>query len=297
MGTSRGYSAPTGGNWPGLKRLVTQFGGEGGSGDDDDAAPPAPDTSGQSGGPMPLGAISPQQVLARYVAAHGGAAAMAGAVRAGGSGGSAGGGGGGSGGGSGGSGQGGGSRRIGRAAVRAGQNLGGFAARVGQAGLATALREFNLGDLVGRSADEVTRALIDRLAGPGSTMDGILAKIAMDRLRQELLAGTKTFEDVERALTGALVRLQVVGLVVRFYGHYLCTRFCRDFYESLIKKVGQDQAARSVESIKRTILSALKYRVADRDPATLNWRGPEGQKLAESILTETFQIFAVPHES
>lgn len=286
MGTSRSYGAPTSGGWPPLKKLVTQFGSDGGG----TPLPPLPPFPDPLPFPPPEYPVPPQapigpapgQLLAGYIGAHGGAIAMAG--RSGGRGG------GGGQGGSGGVGVGR-PRSIGRPVARAGQNLGRLAARVGQVGLATALREFDLADLVGRPADEVGVAIVEQLAGPGSTMDASLARIALNRLRQELLSAAKTFEDVERILRGALERVHVTGLLMQFYGHYLYERFARDFYERLVKSVGAEKARHSVESVRRTIFSSLRAKIAGRDPATVDWRGDEGRQLAERVLIETLQVF------
>lgn len=287
MGTSRGYGAPTGGGWPPLKRQVTQFGqGDGGDGPEIEL-PEKPDPTLPSDHLQPLqlprstGGVSPQRLLAGYIGAHGGAQAMAGLGR----------GGAGTGGGGGHQGGAGSSRGFGRTATRTAQNLGGFVSRVAQAGLATALREFDLGELVRRPADEVLTGLVDRLAGPGSTMDGNLAWIALNKLRQEFLSAAKTADDVERILMNTVQQLQVSGMVVQLYGHYLYEMFCRDFYEQLLKKIGADRARRSIDSIRRTIFSSLRAKVADRDASAVNWRGAEGRELAQTILVETLQIF------
>ena len=49
---------------------------------------------------------------------------------------------------------------------RVGRNLGGFVSRVSEAGLAAALRDYDLADLVGRPAQEVTAAIVERLGRP-----------------------------------------------------------------------------------------------------------------------------------
>lgn len=287
MGTSRPYGAPTGGGWPPLKKLVTQFGADGGS----DPLPPLPPFPQPvpplpPDDPTPSPSISPAHLLAAYIGAHGGAAAMAGLSSSpGGDGGRGGGGGDGPGAG------GGRPRRIGRPVSRVGQNLGGFATRVGQAGLATALRELGLADLIGRPAAEVTGAIVERLAGPGSTMDATLARIALNKLRQELLGAAKTFEDVERILRSTLEQVQVAGLLIQYYGHYLYERFARDFYERLDNSVGVEKARSSVESVRRTIFASLRAKLAGRNPIEVDWRGAEGRQLAERILAETLQIF------
>ena len=288
MGTSKSYGAPTAGGWPPLKREITRF-GTGGDGDPMPAPPPFPQ-------PIPadypastpptvehIPGQSPMSLLSHYIAANGGAATMAGHARRTGNGG----------GGSGGSGAAKGSRHMTSHVARVGQNLGGFAARVGEVGLSATLKEYNLADLVGRSAQEVTTAIVDRLAGPGSTMDASLARKALSKLRQELLGAARKYEDVERILQGIVEQVQAAGIVMQYYGHYLYERFARDFYEPLIRKIGVEKARSVVESIRRTIFASLRAKLAGRDPLAVNWRGEEGRNLAERILVETYHIFEV----
>ena len=123
-------------------------------------------------------------------------------------------------------------------------------------------------------------------------MEENLARIALDRLREELLGDARSYEDVERTLNSAVERMQVIGLVVRFYGHYIYERFCRDFYERVVQRVGREKTQRKIASIRRTIFASLEAKVAIGGP-DIDWRGREGQQLAEHILEQTFDIFTV----
>jgi hypothetical protein len=137
----------------------------------------------------------------------------------------------------------------------------------------------------------VTTGILDWLSGPGSTLDANLARIAITKLQQELLAGAKTFEDVEQVLKSTVERVQVAGLLIQYYGHYLFERFSRDFHERLVKSVGLEKARQSVESVRRTIFASLRAKLAGSSPTDIDWRGSEGQQLAETILVETLAIF------
>lgn len=296
MGTSRAYPTPKGGAWKPLKNRLDRFGSGGGS-----PVPPVPpfpqplppdlanNIANAGNRPTPSPIVRPLRLLSSYIAVNGGVAGMAGMSSA--ASGARGGGG------KGRSGSGGGGARPRRArsgrtqAARVGQSLGGFAGRVSQVGLAAALREFDLADLVGRPAQEVATAIVDRLAGPGSTMDASLARIALNKLRQELLGAAKTFEDVERILQATVEQVQVSGLLVQYYGHYLYERFARDFYETLVSKVGREKARNSFDSIRRTIFASLRAKIAGRSASEIDWRGKEGRQLADQILVETLEIF------
>jgi len=180
------------------------------------------------------------------------------------------------------------------AGVSTAQNVGGFLSRVGNVGLAEALREVGLGDLIGRSAAEITGALLDKLAGPGSTLDQAAARQALVELNDDLLKDADTFEELEKVLGETIDKDGLFAILLRFFGHYLYECFCRDFYERLIKKVGSSQAAQSLKSIRDCIESAVKAKLAGRNAKDFNWHGADGKKLSEQVLTEVLDIFEVP---
>lgn len=262
MGTSKGYRMPTGGDWTPLKKDATQFANEGGQ-----------------------GPVSPQTLLRDYLAASGGARGLARGVGGGGArgvGAGAQGGGTSSGGG-----------RTGRAAREVGRSVGGFLSSVASVGLEGALREAGLSDLVGRPAEEVSAGMLNALAEPGSTLDDHAARLALVKLNDELLRDALTYEDTERALSEALDGRGLAGILASFFGHYLYERFCRDFYENWVKKVGSSKATRLMKSIKDCIESSLKAKLVGRDVTRLNWKGREGLRLTEQVMRETLEIFEV----
>ena len=255
---------PSGGGWGPLKREATDF--------------------AQNVGIKP---VAPQSLLSHYVrlrSSSGGESVGGGGQRGSGS----------TGGSTGSRGTGGGGRAgAWRAGVGTAQRLGGFLSRVGEVGLAEALRENGLGDLVGRPASEVSGALLEEFAGPASTLDQAAAREALVELNDELLAEAETFDDVEAALGKMLDQGGVFEVLLRFFGHYLYSCFCRDFYERLLKKVGSSQAAQSLKSIKDCIQSAIMAKLSGHDPRTFDWRGTDGKKLSEQVLAEILDIYGV----
>jgi hypothetical protein len=268
MGTSRGYKMPTGGNWTPLKNEATDF--VQGTGTKD---------------------ITPANLLSDFIRAiggvkglvrgHGGSAPSAGGGQA------AGGASKGSGGGGGGSG--------GRtsAAVGTAQNLGGFLSRVGEVGLKESLRERGLDDAVGKSASDVSDALLDEFAGPASTLDNALARESLAEIRDEILTDAKTFEDVEKKLDTAIDELGIFGILASFFGHYIFKMFCRNFYEEWVKKVGDAKAASSLAQIKEYIVSSVRNKLTGREVATVDWKKDEGKQVTEGVLKETLDVFGV----
>ena len=251
MGTSKGYQAPRGGDWTDLKREATQFAKPG-------SRQSASDVSG---------------LLGSFIRAHGGAKGWA------------------SGGGSGGTGGTGGNAAIGHAARTTGRRLGGFLTGVGAGGLGQALEDMGLADLAGLSASDISGALLDKLAGPASTLDGAAVRAALAALLLELFGAATTIEAMEQLLTTVLNAQGVVKVVTRFFALYLYEYFCRFFYEAWSKKVGEAQANRSLRSVKDVIDSGLRAKLATRDVRRFNWDGPEGQQLAQAVLQDTLDIF------
>src|SRR5439155_25989197 len=124
-------------------------------------------------------------------------------------------------GGSGKGGSGGGSGGSRSAAVGTARNLGGFLSRVGEVGFQEALRERGLENIIGKSAAEVSEALVDEFAGPASTLDNALAREALADIRDEILEDAETFMDVEERLNAAIDELGVFGILASFFGHYV----------------------------------------------------------------------------
>ncbi len=265
MGTSKSYSMPSGGNWEPLKREATAFVKDGARTSvairpllrDYLKVRPISSASGSGG--------------------FGGAGSSSGASSAGGAGGS-----------------GGGRRRSGGAGVATAERIGSFFSRVGQVGLAEALREIGLGDLVGKSAAEVSNALLDELAGPASTLDQAAAREALVALQDELFKAAEIFQDVEEALTKSIDETGLVALLFRFLGHYIYQRFCTDFYERFVKQVGSSRAAQALKSIRDCIEAAITAKLVGVDLKKFKWSGPDGKRISEQVLGEIRQIFEVP---
>jgi hypothetical protein len=171
--------------------------------------------------------------------------------------------------------------------------LGWFLSRVSQVGLEEALRERGLGKIVGKPAAEIADALLDEFAGPASTLDNALARESLADIRDEILEGAKTFEDVEKQLNAVIDQIGVFGILASFFGHYIFKMFCRNFYEEWLKKVGDTKATNGLRQIKDYITSSLRTKLATRSIAAVDWKKSEGIRLSEEVLRETIEVFGV----
>jgi hypothetical protein len=88
----------------------------------------------------------------------------------------------------------------------------------------------------------------------------------------------------------------LVRILASFFGVILFECFCRDFYETWVKKVGAKKAGRSLKSIKDFIGSRLKAKLAGRDVAKIDWRGREGLRITEQVCKTLWKSTRLWHE-
>lgn len=234
MGTSSSYTAPTSGNWPKAKGAVTRFSQQGGTG----------------GGPT-----TPAQVVAAYVAAHGGAAnASTSAI-------------------------------AGRTAA---QRLGSFFGAAAT-DLRSALEKAGLTDLVGRDAAEVLAALVDQLASANSTLDESASHAAMAAVLDEQFAAADTFADLEALCSERLDMPGVLSLLEQFLVEYVYWRMAAEIGERIQKGAVTIADACKVErDLRAFIAEEVKFELALTDQATVDLNGPAGEALVARLFSEAY---------
>jgi hypothetical protein len=200
--------------------------------------------------------------------------------------------GGGGGGRGGGSGRGGG-RRAGGGSVRgAAQSFGRFVSEVATKGLAEALRTLGLGSFEGKTPEEIARALLDALCGPGSTIDAVDLRNALSALVSDLIGDATDFASAEQALGAAAGSLG--QLVQNLFGNYIYERFQTRMYAGLEAAHGATAADGCLEAVRDYVQSELRLEASSRDLAAIDWAGKEGADFVNSILDKTFEVFAEP---
>ena len=179
----------------------------------------------------------------------------------------------------------------GGAASRTATRFAGFADAVADRGLNDALHEIGLERLIGRSAGEIALSLTDELCDDGSTLEEVDARKAMSDLNKELLEDAQTYEEVTATLEERLSPGELGSLLFRFFGNYLYHRFCRVFYERIVRKHGDQKAEGLLGSMRRFITSKLRFQTHGQDLARVDWRGQEGRRVAEDVLQQTLEVF------
>lgn len=185
----------------------------------------------------------------------------------------------------------GGAQGSGMAGQRSALALGGFISDVAGRGLESALQNLDLEYLVEHSAEEILYGLVDRLAGPSSTIDDEDARNAQACLLEELLSGASTANDIESVLSEIVRNNQFESLLKRFFSLYLNEQFCRTHCGDVTKRLGGQEANNFFDEIKAYIREEFELRVDGRNLLNINWTGEEGKRLCQSVMEQTLQTF------
>lgn len=180
-------------------------------------------------------------------------------------------------------------------ATRAGSRLGGFFDAVRRDGLQYALEDVGLRELVGQPAPAVVRGLVDYLTGNGSLIDENVAQEALFDYMEEMLGNVdnKDFTALERELSQIVQQEDLGNVLQRFFGHCVFRQLRRDSEERFLKAAGIIGTRHLFRTIKDLIFEKLGAETIGRDPAQIQWHGPEGQRIAQSIMTQVWRVVEV----
>jgi len=186
---------------------------------------------------------------------------------------------------------GGGSLGSGSTARNAARNLGGFISSVGRDGLNSTLRANGLQDLVGGTVTEILLGVLSLCGGTDGDIDSVDARNALSDTMDELCQNATTPEELESLLQGQTSADALGRLLIAYFSNYLYQQFCRVFFAQLEKKHGLDVAASFLLSIKDFIHSSVKNETVGQDLSKLNWFGPEGERVTQTIMQNTLVVF------
>jgi hypothetical protein len=186
---------------------------------------------------------------------------------------------------------GGGGGKSGKSAISTARKLAGFANAVAGRGVDQALLDSGLGELVGKPAEYIISALVDHLTDPGTTLDQVDVRGALDDLWEKLLNEASTYEEVKIILEENLQVEKIGTLLFNFFSNYLYRHFCRSFFERIRTRHGELKTEEFLTSIKEFIASALENFTFGKDLARINWVGDEGRGITEEVFANTLQVF------
>jgi len=178
-------------------------------------------------------------------------------------------------------------------ASRAGAKLGGFLTGAQRVGLSQALDAEGLGELIGQTPTQVFRGLADHFIGNGSVLEDDIVREALFELRLELFGDCDTYPDLETSLSELLQRDGVDSVIRRFFGICIYKRFETHSTERLLKQVsgGVRAVKRLLREIRNYISAKLDVRTHGREFTDIDWRGAEGENIAQDILASVWRVY------
>lgn len=179
----------------------------------------------------------------------------------------------------------------GATARTAARNLGGFVSSVGRDGLESALRANGLQDLIGKPVTEILLGILGLCGGTDGDIDSVDARNALSDTMDELCQNAATPEELEKLLQDHANADALGSLLISYFSNYLYHQFCRVFFAQLEKKHGFDGAASFLSSIKDFIHSSVMNETVNQDLSKVNWFGPEGERVAQTIMQNTLAVF------
>jgi len=183
----------------------------------------------------------------------------------------------------------------GRAVSRAVSGLAGFGTALGRS-LANALNSLGVEDLRGKPAGEVISRIADHLT---EDLSGMERDVLRGALQQALynaaeLVGDPTYENLEASLQSFLAREGIEGFIELFLTQYVFDRvwlLIEDYVtnrtdneiEILNMETAIEQACRS------NVHEEIEHRRVEGIYENLDWFGPDGHRVAESVVTDLEQ--------
>lgn len=171
------------------------------------------------------------------------------------------------------------------------RSLGGFISSVGREGLDSTLHANGLQDLAGGTVTEILLGILSLCGGTDGDIDSVDARNALSDTMDELCQSATTPEELEALLQGQANAEALGSLLIAYFSNYLYQQFCRVFFAQLEKKHGLDTAASFLSSIKDFIHSSVKNETFGQDLSKVKWFGPEGDRVARTIMQNTLAVF------
>ena len=234
MGTSKDYVTGKGGAWTPYKIAASNFAKRGGD----------------------HGRV--ERVLARYVAAMGGAGALAASGA--------------------------------QASVGPTQGVAGFGAGLATEGLTPTLERLGLEHLVGQGRYEVLDGLLEALAGDGATLEDRAVLAALCEAFEELFPDeAETYEELEAT---SLDAAGVVELIERFVGRWVYDRMLPTLAEKFAHITDPEVVRRRDVELRERIVLLAQLELEDRDPLTIDWTGDEGRQILTGLVQAIYEDMA-----
>jgi hypothetical protein len=263
MGTSKDFAGSP--RWTGVKAEVTQAGG----------------------------GLVDRKVAAKLVGAFVQQLASAPSGGFGGSGGARGSGGGGGAGGGGGGGRGG---RSGGGSSRsspvrgAAQRIGSFFSDVAKVGFREAVEKIGLKNADQMTPAELALAIADLLGGEPNLFDQTAVRDAVAALMQDFANGPDSLAAFGEVLVQQAQNIESV--LENFLGNYVFEMFCSTTYKGILETHGPASAEGLAGQVRDYISTKLGDVKSSGKLSSIDWNGPAGAKMVDTLIAQTIEIFA-----
>lgn len=230
MGTSSDHTGGTGGNWTPYKHAASNFARRGGE-------------------------ARAEKVLARYVAALGGAAAAASSGRA--------------------------------AGVAAGRGIAAFGAGLASEGLTPTLERLGLGHLVGADRYDVLDGLVEALGGDGGSLEDQAVERAIIEAFQELFPDdAQSYEELEAVALGPEAVVSLIELFVAAWAYALLLPTLAEKFSHI---EDPETAQQRYSELRERMTKLVRLEIGDRDALSIDWRGAEGETILTLVVDQLYE--------
>jgi hypothetical protein len=182
---------------------------------------------------------------------------------------------------------GGGTARI--RSASSGARLANFINTARHSGLSEALRQFNLSDLRDKPLDDFLGSLADWLSGDGGLLDDDALNHAMAETVNELAKEIESVDDFDALLTSGDVDIEATLQI--YYANILAINFEQKEYSFVREKIRREETNDFFKSARNIIQAIVRDELSqERDLSSIDWRSPEGQRIADEINQEVLEI-------
>lgn len=174
-----------------------------------------------------------------------------------------------------------------RAGITGVGRLGDLLSAISSGSTADALTRAGLADLIGKDRFVVLDELVTFIAGDGNDLDSSAARDAACDVLDELFAEADSWTELDAV---SVSERELVQILERFLALYVYNRV----------PVVQERLSREVDPIAsqkadlemRQIIDGMVAIVFPADPLSVDWRGPEGHRIAEDTVRSVYELLA-----
>jgi len=190
----------------------------------------------------------------------------------------------------------GGARAAAKSAVagkRATARLGGFLSDIVKYGIARAMSNLGLQEIVGKSAEVVLAAIAQVLSPPGSTLEEHIARRAVNETMTAVFEKYGANQDDIYKLD-AMDEAGVREVIIDCVQNYIYQRWLQELGDRIEKHaMTAQQAVRLERDVKAYVKEAVKLDLGNVDVLSVDWNSPQIRNTIESIYTDAYGMLEV----